>query len=51
MLAALLVSALDCAIHCPCVVPAGIDWHSAEVMAPRARQEAYAVFRGTINSY
>ena len=48
MLAALLWSAMSCANLCPCVVPVGVDWHSAAVMAPRARQDAYAVFRGTV---
>ena len=48
MLAALLFSALGCATRCPCVVPAGVDWRSAAVMAPRARQQAHAVFRGTV---
>ena len=48
MLAALLISALGCATRCPCVVPVGVDWRSAAVMAPRARKDAYAVFRGTV---
>jgi len=48
MLAALVLSALGCTTRCPCVVPAGVDWRSAAVMAPRAQQDAYAVFRGTV---
>ncbi len=48
MVEALLLSVLACATRCPCVVPAGVDWRSAAIMAPRARQDAYAVFRGSV---
>jgi hypothetical protein len=37
-----------CTIVCPCTVPAGVDWRSARVMAPRARREAAAIFLGTV---
>jgi hypothetical protein len=48
MIQALLLSVFSCAARCPCVVPEGVDWRSAAIMAPRARQGAYAVFRGTV---
>jgi hypothetical protein len=37
-----------CDARCPCVVPAGVDWRSAEAMVPSARRDAYAIFVGTV---
>jgi hypothetical protein len=40
--------ALGCTTACPCIVPAGVDWRSARVMAPRAQREAVAIFLGIV---
>lgn len=40
--------ALRCTPVCPCTVPAGVDWRSARVMAPRARRQAEAIFMGIV---
>jgi hypothetical protein len=37
-----------CTAVCPCTVPAGVEWRSARVMAPRARQQATAIFLGIV---
>jgi hypothetical protein len=37
-----------CTTACPCTVPAGVDWRSARVMAPRARRQAVAIFLGIV---
>ncbi len=37
-----------CNIRCPCVVPVGVDWRSAEAMVPAARRDAHAIFLGTV---
>ena len=42
------VAATPCGVPCPCVVPVGVDWRSAEAMVPLARQDAYAIFLGTV---
>jgi hypothetical protein len=48
----LCVSALAGPVHlqhrCPCVVPQGVDWRSAEAMVPAARQDARAIFLGVV---
>lgn len=41
-------AALRCTTACPCIVPGGVDWRSARVMAPRARREAAAIFLGIV---
>ena len=41
-------AALPCTTACLCIVPAGVDWRSARVMAPRARREAAAIFLGIV---
>lgn len=42
------VASSNCGVRCPCVVPVGVDWHSASVMVPLARRDAYAVFLGQV---
>jgi hypothetical protein len=39
-----------CDVRCPCVVPVGVDWHSAEAMVPSARRDARAIFLGTVSA-
>jgi hypothetical protein len=39
---------VECLKLCPCIVPPGVDWHAARVMAPRARRQAEAIFLGTV---
>jgi hypothetical protein len=41
-------TALPCTTACPCIVPGGVDWRSARVMAPRARRQAVAIFSGVV---
>jgi hypothetical protein len=52
ILVALLVGAgsprLSCDTRCPCVVPTGVDWHSAAAMVPRSPRAASAVFLGRV---
>jgi hypothetical protein len=44
------VPSFGCTVRCPCTVPAGVDWHSAVVMVPRAHKDADAIFRGYVLS-